>query len=220
MRALAATLLVATCAEHHMATTTPATPTAAQPDAPLRYQLTYYYVADEHDFDGLDRDTTVEDPMCTKIANVSADFFRALTIEGTGRLADGRVINYSGLCLCVSPCYYEVDHEHPYGVGVEARPLAPFRSVAVDPEVIRIGESLYVPELDGVEMPGQPPWGGFVHDGCVIADDRGGHIRGRHIDFFATTRSSYLDLDGRLHLREITVIPDHAKCRTSERTPL
>ena len=213
MRAFAATLLVAACAPQHSSAPPPLQQPPPAIDQPARYQLTYYYVADEHDFDGLARDTTVEDPMCTKIADVSADFFRALTIEGTGRLHDGRIINYSGMCLCVSPCYYEVDHDHPYGVGVESRALAPFRSVAVDPDVIKIGERLYVPELDGVQMPGEPPWGGFVHDGCVVADDRGGHIRGRHIDFFATTRGSYLDLDGRLHLKEITVIPDHIKCR-------
>ena len=219
MRALAATLFLATCAEHHISTPPTPTPPPPAPDQPPHYQLTYYYVADEHDFDGLARDTDIEDPMCTKIATVSADFFRAMTIEGTGRLADGRVINYSGLCLCVSPCYYEVDEDHPFGVGVESRALAPFRSVAVDPEIIKFGDRLYIPELDGVPMPGEPPWGGFVHDGCVTADDRGSHIKGRHIDFFATTHTAYVDLDQRLHLREITVIPDAPRCREASHTP-
>src|SRR5438132_1241600 len=74
-RALAATLLFATCAEHHISG--PATPNPPPPpiDQPARYQLTYYYVADERDFDGLARDTEIEDPLCTKIATVSADFF-------------------------------------------------------------------------------------------------------------------------------------------------
>ena len=43
-------------------------------------------------------------------------------------------------------------------------------------------------------MPGRAPWGGFVHDGCVIADDTGGAIRNRHLDLFVGRRAWFLGM--------------------------
>lgn len=69
------------------------------------------------------------------------------------------------------------------------RALNPFRTVAVDPKVIKLGSLLYVPLLEGRTMPGRAPWGGFVHDGCVVADDVGGGIKGRQLDLFVGKRA-------------------------------
>jgi 3D (Asp-Asp-Asp) domain-containing protein len=73
---------------------------------------------------------------------------------------------------------------HALGCGVRNIPLTPFRTVAVDTDIIPIGSVLYVPELRGrtFEYEGR----GFVHDGYLFAGDRGGAIRGRHIDVFMT----------------------------------
>jgi hypothetical protein len=54
--------------------------------------------------------------------------------------------------------------------------------------------------------------GGFVHDGCVSADDTGGHILGMHIDFFSALRSYYLVLDGDLQLNDVTIYQGGARC--------
>jgi membrane-bound lytic murein transglycosylase len=105
-----------------------------------------------------------------------------------------------------------VDEEHPWGSGAGGRALEPFRSVAVDRDVIAIGTWLWVAELDGVAMPGDPPWGGFVHDGCVLAADTGGAIDGMQIDFFATLRAYYLIIDGELGLDEISLHEGGARC--------
>lgn len=71
---------------------------------------------------------------------------------------------------------------HPLGCGVRNHPLVPFRTIAVDPDTIPIETVLFVPELRGrsFEYEGQS----FVHDGYLFAGDRGGAIKGRHIDVF------------------------------------
>jgi 3D (Asp-Asp-Asp) domain-containing protein len=177
------------------------------------FELTYYWVAAEADFPGA-ADTDIFDPACRILATVPEAFARSLSIEGTGRLNDGRLLNYDGACGCpYSPCFFVVDADHPWGVGVQDRALVPFRSVAVDPQVIAFGDRLYALEIDGLMMPGDPPWGGFVHDGCLVADDTGGAIVGRHIDFFAALRAYYRDLDSRLGLSMVTLHTGAPRCR-------
>lgn len=183
------------------------------PDAqPLgTFEISFYWVSVARDFVG-PADTVLHDASCAPIAAVPRAFAERVKLEGTGRLRDGRVINAVGACDCdeLRMCYAEVD-DH-WGLGVRNRPLAPFRSIAVDASVIPIGTRLYVPELRGVRMPGRPPWGGFVHDGCVIADDRGGGIRGREVDFFAATRGYYRALQRAYKLRHITLYIDDQRC--------
>jgi 3D (Asp-Asp-Asp) domain-containing protein len=173
------------------------------------YKLTYYYVTDEADYSG-DDDTNLYMPGCDLLSVVPAAFSRSVAIEGTGRLDDGRVINYTGSCNCpTSPCYKAVDAAHPWGSGAGNRALKPFRSVAIDRDVLTIGRKYYVEELDGVTMPGPD---GFVHDGCVSADDTGGGIDGKHIDFFSALKEYYRTLDGQLRLSTVTLHEGGARC--------
>ena len=115
-------------------------------------------------------------------------FVTALRMEGSGLLIDGRVVNYDGRCRYgVGTCFEQLDPEtHPYGRGAGRRPLVPFRSVAVDPKLIAIGEPLYIPELDGIRLPD-----GTLHDGCVRADDTGSAIKRRKIDFFVVSFDNF-----------------------------
>jgi 3D (Asp-Asp-Asp) domain-containing protein len=186
---------------------------AGTPGASLgAFMLTYYWVTSEVDFSGA-LDTPLYDRSCAVLATVSSAFARALGVEGTGRLADGRVVNVDGACTCASPtCYVEVDAAHPFGYGVGGRALVPFRSIAVDKSVIAYGSHLYIPELDGVTMPSGPGHTGFVHDGCVSADDTGGGIIGRHVDFFSAEKAAYLTLDGALRLNQVTVRTGGTRC--------
>jgi 3D (Asp-Asp-Asp) domain-containing protein len=158
------------------------------------YRMTYYWVADEADYAGTP-DTNVYDSSCNVLTTVTSEFFDAMRLEGTARLLDERILNYWGQCGCAtSPCFSDVGDEFPWGSGSMSRPLIPFRSVAVDRDLIDIGTSLYVAELDGLVMPGDPPLGGWVHDGCVVADDTGGGINDMQIDFFAALRDYYLTI--------------------------
>lgn len=71
---------------------------------------------------------------------------------------------------------------HPLGCGVRNHPLVPFRTIAVDPDTIPLDTVIYVPELRGriFQVGGRA----FVHDGYLFAGDRGGAIKGAHIDVF------------------------------------
>ncbi len=178
------------------------------------FELTYYWVAYEGDFGG-PADSDLVDPDCDLLATVSSGFADAIALEGTGRLVDGRLLNVAGGCDCGSPCYLEADADHPWGYGVQDRALVPFRSVAVDRDVIEYGTGLYLPALDGLAMPGEAPWGDFTHDGCAVAADTGGGIVGMHVDFFVGIRDAYLVLDGELGLSETEVRDGGDRCADS-----
>lgn len=176
------------------------------------FQLTYYWVTAEEDYPGTASET-LYDEACAALATVTPTFADSLDLEGTGRLLDGRLLNVAGACGCPrSPCFVVAGPEYPWGIGVQNRPLEPYRSIAVDRTVIPYGTRLWVAELDGVVVPGEPPWGGFVHDGCVLAADTGGGIVGMHIDWFVGLRASYRTLDQRLGLDAVTVHEGGARC--------
>jgi 3D (Asp-Asp-Asp) domain-containing protein len=161
----------------------------------LGFALRYYWLASQDDFD--DPDETSFAPvdgvdLYTRdgylIGSFSEKFAWSLRMEGSGVLSDGRVINTAGACeFGYGTCFETLDPEHhPYGRGAGQRPLLPFKSVAVDPTVISIGEPLYIPEFDGMRLPD-----GSVHDGCVRADDTGGGIKKQKMDFFVVTYRSF-----------------------------
>ena len=132
---------------------------------------------------------------CEPIAEVSKEFASQLTLQGTGKLHDGRVLNIWGACNCGhTPCFTVTQAQ--WGTSGSGKPLQPFRTVAVDPKIVKLGSLLYVPLLEGRTMPGRQPWGGYVHDGCVIADDTGGHISGNRIDLFVGRKAYFLGLSG------------------------
>lgn len=140
--------------------------------------------------------TTLYESDCKAIAEVSTEFASALALQGTGKLRDGRVLNIWGHCKCDhSPCFKVTAAQ--WGTGGTGRQLQPFRTVAVDPKMIKLGSLLYVPLLEGKQMPGRAPWGGFVHDGCVVADDVGGGIKGTQLDLFVGRRGWFLGMSGK-----------------------
>ncbi len=163
---------------------------------------TYYYFANENDYEGVD-DTTLYDSSCNPIAEVPADFSDSVCIEGSGILEEGVVINYSSKCNCGRPCptggivcYMELDPENfPWGMGSKSNPLEPLVSFAVDTDFVPFGTTLYVEEFDGVFIPAVDGIGGFKHDGCFRADDVGGGIDGNHFDFFAGTSNMWKSLE-------------------------
>ncbi|HSK05154.1 MAG TPA: 3D domain-containing protein [Kofleriaceae bacterium] len=133
---------------------------------------------------------------CEPIAETTREFAYELRMQGTGKLRDGRIVGYWGPCNCPnSPCFRIVQRQH-WGTTGTGRPLQPFRTVAVDPKLIKLGSLLHIPLLEGRTMPGRAPWGGFVHDGCVTADDTGGAIRDYRLDLFVGRRGWFLGRSG------------------------
>lgn len=172
------------------------------------FKYTFYWMADEKRHDDTSRWPRLPDDVLDRqgvgmvnrhialytrdgvlIGSFVESFVEELKMEGSGWLADGRVINYAGRCRHgMGTCFEILDSaRYPYGRGAGARPLVPFRSVAVDRRLIPIGETLYVPEFDGLPLPD-----GTFHDGCLRADDTGGAIRRRLIDFFVVELENFL----------------------------
>ncbi len=132
---------------------------------------------------------------CAPIAEVTKEFASQLELQGTGKLHDGRVLNIWGACNCGhTPCFKVTENQ--WGTAGSGKPLQPFRTVAVDPKVVKLGSLLYVPLLAGRLMPGRSPWGGFIHDGCVVADDTGGGIDGNQLDLFVGRKAYFLGISG------------------------
>ena len=178
----------------------------------LQWALRFYWLAFENDYD----DVQLPNPTQPKsgaasakggVSNVSPTTFVelytpegyyfgrvperyawSLRLEGSGIMRDGRVINYTGKCpYGYGTCFEQLDiAEHPFGRGNKGRPLIPFKSVAIDPHLVPIGEPLYIPEFDGLLLPD-----GSIHDGCVRADDTGGGIKKRKMDFFVVTYGNF-----------------------------
>jgi 3D (Asp-Asp-Asp) domain-containing protein len=160
-----------------------------------------------------------EGKSCAPIADVSREFAAQLSLQGTGKLRDGRVLNWWGPCSCErSPCFQVVKNQ--WGTAGNGRTLQPFRTVAVDRSLIKLGSLLYVPALEGRTMPGRQPWGGFVHDGCVVADDTGGGIRGQQIDLFVGRKAWFYGMSrsrGHGWARQVPVFDGSKICERNGR---
>lgn len=159
------------------------------------FRLTYYWLTELPAL--LEDEPVIELRTCEgeAIASAPVSAAKALRLEGSGKLPDGRVINVGG-CSCAGhyACFVELDAERfPWGQGSRGNALQPFVSIATDPEVIAFGTRLYAPALEGVELPG-----GELHDGCLLAADVGGGIEGAHIDWFAGTKANYRELVSRV----------------------
>lgn len=189
---------------------------------------TFYIVADEDHFRG-PRTTPLFDNDCQPITKVRRAFYNSLCIQGSGLLADKRVVNYHASCtrrcprapMCkrfpVRICYKVLDPEiYPWGMGKAPRPLVPDWSIAVDPDVIPLDTVVYLEELDGVTPPGSSE----PHDGCVGAVDTGGGIDDDHIDIFAGTRERWLAWEELLPTRtRFKAWTGHPRCYRYMMTP-
>jgi 3D (Asp-Asp-Asp) domain-containing protein len=170
----------------------------------LGWALRFYWLSLEEDYDdpqsaavprsgrvkAVPTNTWVElyTPEGYYFGHVPERFAWSLRLEGSGLMKDGRIINYTGKCpYGYGTCFEQLDvDEHPFGRGAGLRPLIPFKSVAVDPRLVPIGEPIYIPEFDGLVLPD-----GSIHDGCVRADDTGGGIKRRKMDFFVVTYGNF-----------------------------
>ena len=77
-----------------------------------------------------------------------------------------------------------------FGEGVQGYKLVPYRTVAVDPNVIAYGSVLFIPDAVGSEISISDSTT-FLHDGYFFAGDTGGAIKGNHIDVFTGVDDSH-----------------------------
>lgn len=198
-------------------------PARGSPARPLgRFHLTYYYIAQERLYPVRSgkADWPLFGPACRRVlAYTSRAFHEKLSLEGTGLLRDGRLVNFEERCSCARPgyrgqrlCYTELDRRrYPWGRGARLgdrhMALAPFRSLAVDPVLIPVGSVLYLPALRGRRRPD-----GRLMDGCFRAEDSGAMIQGRHLDLFAGTAAWADWLRKAYGLAEVTAVLNAPRC--------
>lgn len=188
---------------------TPRDAATRPPHGELRgtFQLTYYWIPVEDDLPG-PATTKLFDRDCKRLAKTSSKFAQQASLAGAGKLADGRMLTVDGYCKCPrSPCF-RID-DHPWGMGADSRALVPFHSLAVDRDVLAIGATLFIPDVEGIALPG---YFSPHHDGCFVADDVGGNITGKQIDWFVARQPYYRELDTALHLTEVRVYDGGARC--------
>ena len=196
-----------------LALATIALPAQAERWMPGRFLLTQYWVAEERPGAAREQAVRVYDPEGGTVAWACRGFVSSLTMEGTGRTWDGRLLNWASRHQGRA-CFIEVDTAlYPYGVGVQGYALVPYRSLAVDARFVPIGHVVEMPELRGMPLPD-----GTRHDGCFVAVDGGGAIRGHHIDLFVPSRGVYERLAAQRELpRRVTVVVDSERCAYARR---
>jgi 3D (Asp-Asp-Asp) domain-containing protein len=164
-----------------------------------KFRNTYYYSVPESMYPNATVDNVIKDMDDTVLAKVSTAFKKDLDIEGSGRLNDGRIVNFAGIKN--KEIRYHVTI-HPYGRGVGNCALSPFHTIAVDPTKIALGSVVFIDETLGMKLPD-----GTLHDGFWKAEDIGGAIKKDRVDLFVGEgdQGSYLEHVGIVTLKALTV---------------
>jgi 3D (Asp-Asp-Asp) domain-containing protein len=148
------------------------------------FKPTFYWITLEENYDG-PKTKEVLDINGNVLVKVSEKYFKSLQLEGTGRLSDGRVLNYHERVVLPDGKkeirYRFCGPDAPYGYGYGDFKLIPFRSIAVDITVVPLGTKVYIPEAKGTKLPD-----GTVHDGIFYAIDIGDAIQNKRIDIFTS----------------------------------
>jgi 3D (Asp-Asp-Asp) domain-containing protein len=79
-----------------------------------------------------------------------------------------------------------------------SRPLRPYKSIAVDPDLIAFGSKVFIPQYRD-------------RGGWFVAQDTGGAIRGRHVDVFRTPPASLDDAGQYFPSARVYVVPPGRK---------
>lgn len=144
----------------------------------------FYWIALEENSTG-DKTEKVLDVKGKTLARVSKDFLRHLKLEGTGRLKNGKLLNFADWHIKPDGTkeirFRYCGKDAPYGYGYANRKLRAFKSVAVDPEVVPLDSILFIPQARGAVLPD-----GTIHDGYFEAIDVGTAIINRRIDVFTS----------------------------------
>lgn len=190
-----------------------------------KFRNTYYDFPSEADHSG--PPVALKNPECQTIKDVPKGFYEAVCVQGSGTLAGGQTVSFAKRdCACAAVCsrtnqkicFDALDaKQFPYGRGATGGPITPLYTVAVDSDVIPLGTTIYIPELEG--MPRDAESSG-LHDGCFMAQDRGLRVKGKHVDVF-TGDTSMTRLWNKLvpSNEGVTVVLDSPKCARAGNDP-
>ncbi|GMV14311.1 MAG: hypothetical protein HS104_19275 [Polyangiaceae bacterium] len=183
-----------------------------------KFRNTYYDFPSEADHSG--PPVALKNPECQTIKDVPKGFYEAVCVQGSGTLAGGQTVSFAKRdCACAAVCsktnqkicFDALDpKQFPYGRGATGGPITPLYTVAVDSDVIPLGTTIYIPELEG--MPRDAESSG-LHDGCFMAQDRGLRVKGKHVDVFAGDPSMTRLWNKLVPSNDgVTVVLDSPKC--------
>ncbi|KAI8067563.1 hypothetical protein BC940DRAFT_239025 [Gongronella butleri] len=164
--------------------------------------LTMYWIPKENEWDITDEGMRIlldKNPHSTMVdlkspdgkvlATVSQPFYQKCRMEGTCLLANGDLINLSS---DEADTFYVIGRKDRtanfFGWGSGKQNLVPYVSVAVND--LPLGQTLYIPELDGANL-----GNGLAHNGCVRVDDDGWSFGGCQLDLFVISYVDHLYLD-------------------------
>ena len=149
----------------------------AEPEKVGRATVTFYYTLDESSLRFAGKASVdLRGPSGKVIARTTRRFRRALVMQGTGILRDGRTVFYYG--KVGGEHRFRLTSKSKYGIGSTGCELVPFRTIAADAKFIPPRTRVYIPEMKGARLPD-----GTIHDGMFVATDRG-HFKGARVDLF------------------------------------
>jgi 3D domain len=138
---------------------------AVQQNCTGGWYITGYSTPVEGDYNGSKQTVSVISPTSSvQEREFYNSFLREVEVEGWGRTLEG---DYVGLVTNDKQW-----HSSPYPVGSTDEPLKA-HTVAVDPNLIKIGQRLNIPTLPA-------PW----NNTTLTAQDVGPDIKGKHIDVY------------------------------------
>lgn len=180
----------------------------------FKTKVTYYWtVFPEKESKSL---VDVRGPKGKLIDRAPISLMKKIAIEGSGFLPPskkhpkGLLINLACACSFKKATYLIVDRKvSQWGLDSTGGSLVPFKSIAVDPNVIDLGTKIYIEQFDGIKIgPKQ------YHNGCVVATDTGYSIKGKHIDVFTGTKAKYKQFSKRLkYISEVKLFLNSNKCK-------
>ncbi|MCS7250078.1 MAG: 3D domain-containing protein [candidate division WOR-3 bacterium] len=157
-----------------------------------KFKVSFYWIVKEEDYKGKKSiPLYLEDGRL--LGYFCADFIKDFKIESCAQLRDGRIISY----LKKKNRAKIVDK--PLGFGFK---LTPLKSIAVDPEFIKLGSLLFIPNIFGLKINSHE-----THNGLFYAHDIGSEIKGRKIDIFLGYKENHhnFKLAGIKHGTEVDV---------------
>lgn len=105
-----------------------------------------------------------------------AKFHEEVKLQGSGTLANGKSLKYTGRTIDIGTC--------ETARGAAGRCLIPYMSVAADPRHFRMGDVIEMPAMRGKKIK-MPDGVTIKHPGYFIVMDTGGAIKGpNRFDFF------------------------------------
>ncbi|KAI9020699.1 hypothetical protein CLU79DRAFT_703802 [Phycomyces nitens] len=170
-------------------------------DIPMCYRrrrkvaFTQFWIPKENEWDetndgervylGGEPTTHIKDSRNNILGKVSKEMWDKCNMEGTCLLKNGDLINLGQKVGLFDIIGHTGRKQNVFGFGSGPQNLVPFVSVASND--LPYGQTLYIPEMDGLDL-----GTGKTHNGCVRVDDTGWSFDECQIDLFVVSYVDYL----------------------------